>query len=216
MIRVILIERYTLTREGINRLIEEQPDIEVVAMLDDVADAVQHIQPHISDIVLMDLEASGVAGLESIDRLKRIGNTKVVIISTHTSGPIPRSVLSAGADAYLTRSCQPVHLVECLRNVYHGRHYIDPAAHDVLMFPPSPQASIVGKLSSRELSVMIMISQGHSRNTISELLCISPKTVSTYRSRVMRKLGTSTDVDLTHVCYEYGLLDIESRTFRVR
>ena len=100
-------------------------------------------------------------------------------------------------------------VVTAVRRAAEGRRYIDAeVAQGMVIDKLNPGSSPIATLTARELTVMVMVSNGYDRQTISERLCLSPKTVSTYRTRIMRKLGTANDVELTHISYRHGLLGI--------
>ena len=162
-------------------------------------DAIRLAREHRADVLLIDMEVPDIGGLEVARRLgKGDGLPQVILIGVHAEGPIPARALESGACGYLTRGCAPVEVVTAVRRAAEGRRYVDAeVAQGMVIDKLNPGSSPIATLTARELTVMVMVSNGYDRQTISERLCLSPKTVSTYRTRIMRKLGTSNDVELT-------------------
>ena len=119
-------------------------------------------------------------------------------------------MMEAGAAGYLTKGCDIEEMARAIRQVARGHRYIgaDVAQHMVLHNMDGERTALES-LSPRELEVMLLVSQGHRLKHISDLLCLSPKTISTYRTRVMRKLDTTTDVELTHLALSLGLIETQ-------
>ena len=212
MIRVLVVEHFLLVRSGIKRSLEELSDIEVVGEAGTSEQAIgmaRQLQP---DIVLLGINIPGLGGLETIRRLIRLNETlRVIVLSTHIDGPYPARALDLGAMGYLGKRCDDTELVTAVRRVAQGRAYIGAeVAQTMVLNHLDPEDMPITTLSARELSVMIMVSEGLDRAAISDKLSVSPKTVSTYRSRLLRKLGVNSDVHLTHICFQHGLIDIPS------
>ncbi len=131
------------------------------------------------------------------------------MVSVHTAEPYPMRLLEAGASGYLTKDCAGDEIVTAIRRVHAGERYISAeiarqlALQAVSREPGSP----FDQLSSREMQVMIMATGGHSVQDISDKLHLSPKTVSTYRSRLFQKLGVNNDVELTRLALRYGVIE---------
>jgi two-component system invasion response regulator UvrY len=134
---------------------------------------------------------------------------KVIVVTIHVDDPFPSRMLQAGAMGYLTKGCGVDEIVNAIREVYAGRRYIsaDVAQHLALKLMPGGDQSPFDSLSPRELQVMLMLTQGTKVQEISDKLCLSPKTVSTYRHRLYDKLGVSSDVALTRLAMRYGVVD---------
>ena len=160
------------------------------------------------DVVLVDMAMPDTSGVEVTRRLCRAcPSVKILAMSPHEDGPFPACVLELGAAGYITKGCSPRELVKAVRDVGRGERYVSPeVAQNLILKRAAGNDSRIGMLAPRELEVMLMLSEGRTLREISERLCVSPKTVSTYRTRLMRKLGTSSNVELAHVAFRHGVI----------
>ena len=209
-IGVVVCDTHRLSRNGLIRLLTEEADVDLLGECGRGEDAIRMTRERRADVLLIDIEAPDTGGLEVARRLGRSeGLPEVVLIGTHADGPVPARALESGACGYLTRGCEPREVVMAVRRAAEGQRYVDAeVAQGMVVDRLNPKSSPISTLTARELTVLVLVSSGYDRQTISKRLCLSPKTVSTYRTRIMRKLGTANDVELTHVSYRHGLLDI--------
>ena len=209
-IGVVVCDTHRLSRNGLIRLLTEEADVDLLGECGRGEDAIRMTRERRADVLLIDIEAPDTGGLEVARRLGRSeGLPKVVLIGTHADGPVPARALESGACGYLTRGCEPREVVTAVRRAAEGQRYVDAeVAQGMVVNRLNPKSSPISTLTARELTVLVLVSSGYDRQTISKRLCLSPKTVSTYRTRIMRKLGTANDVELTHISYRHGLLDI--------
>lgn len=208
MIRVMLVDHRRLMRAGLKRLMEEEGGIAVVAEAESGDDAVRLAQEHRLDAVLVDTRITDPGVLETVRRLTRVDSKiRVMAVGDPDCGPLPVRILELGASGYLSKHTDGTELRQAVLELKRGKRYVcaEVARHLVLNDIDS-QGDPVAGLSPRELSVMLMLSEGHPRDEISNRLCISLKTVSTYRTRLLQKLGARNDVDLTHLALRHGLL----------
>ncbi|MBT8136917.1 MAG: two-component system response regulator UvrY, partial [Gammaproteobacteria bacterium] len=153
-----------------------------------------------------------IGGFEASRRILARGSSKIICLTVYSDMPLPRKILELGANAYLTKDCSPEEIIEAVRMVDRGERYLAPViarrlADETLL--RGDQESPMNSLSERELQVLLLITQGDSTQAISDKLCLSPKTVSTYRSRIFQKLDADNNVDLVRLAMRYGLLDPE-------
>ena len=127
----------------------------------------------------------------------------------HSEEPIPSRMMQAGASGYLTKGCAVDEILTAIKTVYSGERYIgaDVAQKLALKMVPGGQMSPFETLSPREMQVMLMLTQGQKPQAISDNLCLSPKTISTYRHRLYEKLGVGNDADLTRMAINYGIIE---------
>ena len=133
-------------------------------------------------------------------------------IYVDTEKIFPKRMLEIGAKGYLTKECGIAEMIEAIRVVKGGGAYIEPAIAQQLALSllPGNAENLIDRLSRREFQVMLMISYGMSNLQISEKLCLSPKTVSTYRLRLLQKLGANNEVDLLKIAVEQGMVEFAS------
>jgi two-component system invasion response regulator UvrY len=210
MIKVMVVDDHELVRTGISRILNDAPGVRVVgeaASGEEALEVVATIQP---DVLLMDVSMPGIGGLEATRKLVQYNSElKVIVVSVHSEEPFPSRMLKAGARGYLTKGCAVDEIVAAIKAVYSGERYIgaDVAQTLALKMTPGGDLSPFDALSPREMQVMLMLTQGQRLQIISDKLCLSPKTVSTYRHRLYEKLKVDSDVDLARIAMNYGIID---------
>ena len=209
MVRVLLVDDHELVRAGIRRLLDDTSDIEVVGEAASGEAALSKARELMPDVILMDVTMPGIGGLEATRKLLRVNEDfRIIGVSIHADGPCPIRMLDVGASGYLTKGCDLDEMLRAIRKVGRGERYIGAnVAQQLVLQRMDGDRTPVETLSPRELEVLLLVSQGHKLQQISEKLCLSPKTVSTYRTRVLRKLDLDTDVDLTHMALSMGLIE---------
>lgn len=210
MINVLLVDDHELVRTGIRRLLSDVSGINVYAEAKDGESAIAAVRKKRPDVVLMDVSMPGIGGLEATRKLKQIDSgLPIIILTVHTDDPFPTSLLKAGASGYLHKGCTVDEIVTAIKEVNAGRRYIcsEIAQNLALSLLPGSDGSPFDNLSQREMQVMFMLIQGNKVQDISEKLCLSPKTISTYRSRLFEKLAVRNDAELTRLAMRYGMLD---------
>lgn len=215
MIRVLVVDDHDLVRNGIRRLLEdrsEQAGITVVGEADSGEDAIEKARTLSPDVILMDVNMPGIGGLEAVRRvLSHQPEIRVIVVTVHAEGPFPKRLLEAGASGYLTKGCDITEMVAAIKTVSQGGRHIsaDIAQSLALSMLPGGDDSPFDKLSQREMQILLMITQGQKAQLISEKLHLSPKTISTYKSRLHEKLKVGNDVELIRLAIQHGLLEKE-------
>ncbi|EAR20171.1 UvrY/SirA/GacA family response regulator transcription factor [Nitrococcus mobilis] len=210
MIRVVLVDDHQLVRTGIRRILSEAEEIEVIgeaASGEQALDVIRQLRP---DMVLMDVYMPGIGGLEATRKLLRIDPAlKILALTVYGNEPYPSRLLEAGALGYLTKDCSEQDMLSAIRTVARGERYIcSRIAREMALSGLEGQSkNPFARLSHREIQVMIMITEGRRLYEISEALCLSPKTVSTYRYRLYEKLGVANDVELTRLAIRFGMIE---------
>ncbi len=210
MIRILLTDDHALVRTGIKRLLEDSKQVEIIGEAESGEACIKMVQELQPEIILMDVNMPGMGGVEACRRiLQRDPNQKIIILTIHSEQTFPKRLLEIGAKGYLTKECNITEMVNAIKQVNDGGSYIEPriAQQLALTLLPGNSENPVDRLSRREFQVMLMISHGLSNIEISEKLCLSPKTVSTYRSRLLEKLGAHNEVDLIKIAVEQGMID---------
>jgi two-component system invasion response regulator UvrY len=209
MIKALLVDDHQLVRAGIRRILDDSPDVEVCGEAASGEEALALVVQTRPEVVLMDVNMPGIGGLEATRKLLRIDeNLKIIALTVYMEEPYPSRLLSAGAMGYLSKGCCEEEILNAIRVVHRGERYIDAniARQMALSGLAGNTRNPLDKLSQREVQVMMMITQGHRIQEVSDILNLSPKTVSTYRYRLYEKLGVSNDVELTHLAYRHDMI----------
>ena len=210
MIKVLLVDDHQLVRSGINRILQDAEGIEVVGEASSGEEAISLTREVKPNVILMDVSMPGIGGIEATRKLLRVDeNLKIIALTVYADEPYPTSLLEAGASGYLTKGCEVTEIVNAISTVIRGERYLgkDIAQQMALSALPGGKKNPFDKLSQREVQVMLMITQGKKLQDISDKLCLSPKTVSTYRYRIYEKLDVDNDVELTHLAIRHGMVD---------
>jgi two-component system invasion response regulator UvrY len=210
MIKVMVVDDHELVRTGITRILNDAPGIRVVGEAASGEEALDVVREKMPDVLLMDVSMPGIGGLEATRKLvQHDPKLKVIVVSVHAEEPYPSRMLQAGASGYLTKGCAVDEIVAAIKAVHGGERYIgaDVAQTLALKMTPGGDVSPFDALSTREMQVMLMLTQGQRLQDISDKLCLSPKTVSTYRHRLYEKLRVSSDVDLARLAMNYGIIE---------
>lgn len=214
MVRLLLVDDQSLVRAALKHLLLSAPDVDSVAEARSGEEAIGVARVYCPDVIFMDVTMPGIGGLEATRRLLRINACfKIIALTAHVQGPIPLRMLEAGAVGYLTKGCKVDEVFQAIAVVQRGEQYVcAEIAQEIVKSHVNGQHSRIETLSQRELQVLLMVSQGSKNHEISERLCLSPKTVSTYRARLFNKLGVRTDVHLAHIAFRHGLIEPRSTT----
>jgi two-component system response regulator NreC len=210
---VLLTDDHALLRAGVRALLEAEPGLEVVGEAATGAEAVARAAALRPDVVLMDLSLPDLGGLEATARIcAQCPATRVLVLTMHAAEDYLMRVLQAGGSGYLTKESPDGELVEAIRTVAAGNVFLAPAAARLLLESfRSPTRGPGGDepldlLSPREREVLVRTAEGFTAAEIGEELRISPKTVDTYRQRVMEKLHLHHRSELVHFALRTGLL----------
>ncbi len=212
MINVLIVDDHDIVCAGVGRLLSDVKGINVIGEARSGEEAVRVAKEKRPHVVLMDVKMPGIGGLEATRKMLRNNpETKVIALTVYGEEPFPSKFLQAGAVGYLTKGSSIDEMVIAIRSVFAGKRYIGPdiAQQLALRKVTDSEGSPLDLLSERELQVMMMITAGQSVQDISIKLCLSPKTVNSYRYRLFDKLDVSSDVELTHLAIRHGILDTE-------
>ena len=210
MINVLLTDDHELVRTGIRRLLEDSKQVKIVGEAECGEDSLQLAQSLNPDVILMDVNMPGIGGVETCRRiLQRNPKQKIIVLTVHNEQTFPKRLLEIGAKGYLTKDCGIDEMIKAIKQVNSGGSYIASsiAQQLALSLLPGNDANPIDRLSRREFQVMLMISQGLTNVEISDKLCLSPKTISTYRLRVLEKLDAHNEVDLIKIAVEQGMVE---------
>ena len=211
MIRVLIADDHDLVRAGLARMLADEPGIEVVGQADSGEAAIAFVREQAVDIILMDLRMPGMGGLEAIKRLNRLDDSlKVIAVTAVEEDSYPSRVLKSGASAYITKGAAIAEMVRAIRLVHSGQRYVSPLIAQKMAISDSQQQSgdnPFKELSEREMQIAEMVVACKKVQEISDQLCLSRKTINTYRYRLFEKLGISSDVELALLAMRHGITD---------
>ena len=210
-IKVLIVDDHDLVRYGFKSLLGAQDGINVVEALSSGEDAINWCRDNQNnvDIVLMDVNMPGIGGIEATHRISKAWpDIGIIIVTVHDDGPLPKQLLNGGARGYLSKGNGVDEMITAIRDVHNGKHYIAKDIAQTLALSVLPgESNPIDNLSMRETQVLMMVAQGTRTQEISEILNLSPKTISTYRKRLYEKLDVSSDIEMLHLAMKYGVLD---------
>ncbi|MFI6577760.1 response regulator [Nocardiopsis sp. NPDC050513] len=213
MINVVIADDQTLVRAGFRSILDGEEDISVVAEAADGAEAVERAASERPDVVLMDIRMPGVDGLEATRRIAadpRLGDVRVVILTTFDLDEYVYSALRAGASGFLVKDTEPMELIHAVRVAARGDSLLAPAvtrrliAEFVDRIKEPPPAPRLNSLTEREREVLAGVAAGLSNEELAERLVVSIATAKTHVSRVLTKLGARDRAQLVVIAYESG------------
>jgi two-component system invasion response regulator UvrY len=208
MIRVITVDDHPVVRRGLKQIIAAEEDMQVVGEAENAREGIRVIRETACDAVVLDITLPDGSGLDVLSRLKSERPTlPVLIMSIHEEEQYALHVLKAGASGYLMKNSIPEELIKAIRKITSGGKYISPSIAERLASEfASPGKSPHEKLSGREFQILCLIASGKSLKEIGEALCISGKTVSSYRARILEKMNMSANADLIRYALEHHLV----------
>jgi two-component system, NarL family, invasion response regulator UvrY len=210
LIKVLVVDDHDLVRMGISRMLGDVPDLTVVGEADSGETAVAQARALRPDVVLMDVRMPGIGGLEATRKLVQYDkHIKVIAVTVCDEEPFPSRLMQAGAAGYVTKGAALQEMVAAIKQVHSGQRYISPNIAQLLVLKhlnPGGESPF-DCLSEREIQIALMIVGCEKVNSISDKLCLSPKTVNTYRYRIFEKLGVTSDVELTLLAVRNGMVD---------
>lgn len=207
-IRVLIADDHALMREGLRVLLETDPEIAVVASVANGREALRAARELSPDVAVMDISMPDLNGIEATREIRaRNAAVQVVVLSMHSSREHVHQAFAAGALGYLLKESASAEVLAAIRNARLGRRYVSRAmglAPDELR-AGDPEKSPIASLSGRERQVLQLVVEGKSSAEIARIVHLSPKTVETYRSRLMKKLGVPDVTALVKFAVEHGL-----------
>lgn len=208
MKRILIVDDHAVVRFGLRQFLAETGDLEITAEAACGAEALALVHKGDWDLVLLDMALPDLNGLEVLKRIKRARpEMPVLIFSMFSEAEFALPALDAGASGYLNKDSPPHQILTAIRTVVDGARYVSPALAEKLLsglastWPRPPHEA----LSKREMEVLLLLSKGVSLTKIGETLFVSVKTVSTYRARILEKLGVHSNAELTRYVMEHKL-----------
>lgn len=208
MIRIAIADDHAVVRAGLRQFLAEHEDLAVVAECADGRELMDAVRAEGVDVVLLDIAMPGQSGVDLLLAIKaRTPALPVLMLSSYPEEHYATTLLRQGAAGYLGKDTDPEEIVRAIRLVAGGRRYITPAVAEQLAAGlGADDKPAHEKLSERELQVFLHLARGETVGQLAESLSLSVKTVSTYRSRVLEKMGLASNSELTYYALKNGLL----------
>jgi len=210
LIRVLLADDHSLVRKGIKHVLEEAPDLQVVADASDGIQAVHAFRRTHPDVVILDISMPGMDGLETVKHLCNLDeDVRILILTIYPEEQFAMRVFKAGALGYITKGTSPEELHNAVRTVSRGKRYLSLGAENSLnlQLASSRPGSPTSSLSNRELQVLCLIARGRRLSKIAADFGLSVKTIETYRARILQKLCLENDADLCRFAFDNKLVE---------
>ncbi|MBB1489128.1 response regulator [Oceanospirillum sediminis] len=211
--KIVIADDHAVVRQGYSSLLSAMLAPCEVLEAANGDQAFQLCQTDSPDLVIMDVNMKGISGIEATRRiLQRNSDIRILFFSMYDEIPVVTQALEAGAKGYITKSCTPEILIEAVTKVAAGQLYVE---HELAMrlavSRPEQKDTRLHDMTQREFEIFVMLAQGSNAKEISELLCISSKTVSNYTAILKSKLNIGSIAELVHVAIEAGLVKVGSQ-----
>lgn len=209
MNRILIIDDHEIVRDGIKKILNERNIGHVYGEAGSAAEALKLVYEQDWDVVILDISLGGRNGLEVMKEIKALRpHLPVLILSMHSEEQYARRAFKAGAAGYITKDSPRTELLKAIDRVAEGRRYVSPALAEGLVVDLERGTRPAHEtLSNREFEVMRWIASGKTVGEIAGLLSLSDKTISTYRARILEKMGMRTNAELTHYAIQNGLVE---------
>jgi len=206
----MLVDDHAVVRTGFKLLLQTCADIEITAEADSGEAACQMYESAAPDVVVMDIAMAGMGGIEAIKRLVAKDNrARILALSAHEDTSHPKRALQAGALGYLSKRSAPEVLIDAIRAIFRGQHYLDPQiAQRMAVQAIHGDSGPIEKLSPREFEVFVQLARGLSVAKISDALTLSNSTVGTHLYNIKQKLGLVNQAEMTLLAVRHGLIDV--------
>ena len=208
-VRILLADDHAVVRHGLKEILEEEFGSAEFGEAEDGPHTLRLILKQKWDVVVLDISMPGMNGIEVLKNIKSIHpNVPVLVLSMYKEDQYALRALKAGANGYLTKETAPEELIAAVKKAIDRRRYVSESLAEGLAFRLADdyEGPLHEKLSDREYEVMVMLASGMAVSETAEELSLSVKTVSTYRSRILDKMGMKTNADLTRYAMENNLV----------
>ena len=213
-VSIMLADDHTIVRQGLARLLEEQPNLKVIGEATNGRDAVEKAKQLKPDILIMDIAMPRLNGIEAAKRIrKHLPETKILILSMYSHEHYIYELIEAGISGYLLKDASGRDIIKAIHAAMNNETFLSPSISKVLVDTyrsprkSSPRTERYKQLSNREREVFQLIAEGHSTRVIADMLYVSMSTVKSHRAKIMEKLDIDSPVKLVHFAIKLGLVD---------
>jgi DNA-binding NarL/FixJ family response regulator len=210
MIRVLIADDHAIFRTALREILESRAGMEVVAEAGDSHEAIELSRKLEPDVLLLDVTMPGRPGIEAVEEVRRLApKVRILMLTAHPEDQYALRCLKAGADGYMIKGAAFDQLIEAIRRIHGGGKYVSPQLAERIAVNLAHGSEIPSHqdLSNREFEVMRLLGSGRTVAQIAEELCLSPKTVSTYRARLLEKLGLKNTAEIVQYALREGLVE---------
>jgi two-component system invasion response regulator UvrY len=210
MIKILIADDHTIVREGLKQILAETSDIAVSGEASSGQDTLRKVRSLDFDLILLDISLPGISGLDVLKQIKSLKpKLPILILSMYPEEQYAIRTLRAGASGYLTKESASVELIRAIREVAQGKKYITMSLAEKIAVSWDTQKAgpLHETLSDREYQVLCFIASGKTVKEVSRLLSLSVKTVSTHRSRILKKMDMRNNAQLTHYAIKHNLIE---------
>ncbi len=212
-LRILIADDHTLVRHGLRKILETQPDWEVVAEAGDGREAIRETLERQPDVVILDIAMPRLNGVEALQQIvRRVPDTRVLVLSMYVDEAYVTRAVRAGALGYLLKDSADIDLIRAVTAVSQGKSFFSPAVAKIILDEYGRQMAEKGitdrydTLSEREREVFQLVAEGMSNKEVAEMLHISPATVETHRARLMEKLDIHSTAELVLCAVRKGVI----------
>ncbi len=212
--RIVLVDDHAIVRDGLRSLLEQEPDLHIVAEAADGVEGVRAVRENQPDVIIVDASMPTLNGIEATRRIHaQLPHVRIICLSMHNESRFVSAMLEAGASAYLLKDCASEELVHAIRIVMAGQVYLSPEVAQVVVNQikgagNGAAESAFAVLTDRERTVLQLLAEGHTTKEIGERLKLSAKTIATHREHIMAKLGIASIAGLTKYAIQQGLTSL--------
>jgi DNA-binding NarL/FixJ family response regulator len=210
MIKILIVDDHSVVREGLKGIISETPDMEVSDEASTGHEAIEKVRKRNYDVVVLDLSMPDKNGLEILKEIKCLKpKISVLMLTIHPEEQYAVRTLKAGASGYLTKESAPDELINAIRKISSGGKYVSESLAEKLALDleKDSEKPLHETLTDREYEVMCKLASGKTVNKIAKEMHLSPKTISTYRTRILEKMCMETNADLTRYAIQHKLIE---------
>ncbi|RUP24845.1 MAG: response regulator transcription factor [Curvibacter sp.] len=210
MIRIGIVDDHAIVRSGLRNFFADHVDLRVVGEAANGREAIDLVRTTEMDVLLMDLAMPGQSGLDALAMIRaKAPDVGILILSGYPEEHYAMNLIRQGASGYLNKECDPAEIVEAVRTIALGKRYITRTVADLLaqQLGRKDDVPLHEQLSEREFQVFLKLARGETAGDVAKSLSLSVKTVSTYRTRLMEKMGLASNSDLTYYALKNRLID---------
>ena len=210
MIRIGIVDDHAIVRSGLRNFFADHVDLRVVGEAANGREAIDLVRTTEMDVLLMDLAMPGQSGLDALAMIRaKAPDVGILILSGYPEEHYAMNLIRQGASGYLNKECDPTEIVEAVRTIALGKRYITRTVADLLaqQLGRKDDVPLHEQLSEREFQVFLKLARGETAGDVAKSLSLSVKTVSTYRTRLMEKMGLASNSVLTHYALKNRLID---------